>query len=158
MDFKELFSHFTHNGTVTGITVRAKRRDPVDVLTEVEAIAGRGLKGDRYNSKNGARQVTFIQQEHLEAAASILGIERLDPALTRRNIVIKGINLTSLKNHKFKIGTAVFEYTGECHPCSRMEENLGYGGYNAMRGHGGITARILESGIVRVGDEVAVIP
>ena len=78
----------------------------------------------------------------------------IDPALTRRNIVVQGLNLLTLKGKKFRIGEALFEYSGECQPCSRMEENLGIGGYNAMRGHGGITARILETGLIRVNDEL----
>jgi MOSC domain-containing protein YiiM len=76
------------------------------------------------------------------------------PELTRRNIVVSGINLLALKDRRFQIGGAVLEATGPCEPCSRMEENLGPGGYNAMRGHGGITARVVEEGTIRVGDEV----
>ena len=67
---------------------------------------------------------------------------------------MSGINLLALKGKCFHIGAAVLEYSGECHPCSRMEASLGLGGYNAMRGHGGITAKILTGGIIRVGDAV----
>ena len=70
--------------------------------------------------------------------------------------MVRGINLLTLKGKTFRIGAALLQYTGECHPCSRMEENLGSGGYNAMRGHGGITAKILESGVIKTGDEVHV--
>ena len=68
--------------------------------------------------------------------------------------MIKGINLLSLKDKRFKIGTAILETTGLCHPCSRMEVNLGKGGYNAMRGHGGITAKVITNGEIRLGDSV----
>jgi MOSC domain-containing protein YiiM len=153
MEIKQLMNHFSQNGTVTWISIRPERRSPVVELDEVEAVAGKGLSGDRYKS-NGSRQVTLIQQEHLDAASSLLGKQRIDPALVRRNIVVKGLNLISLKGKQFKIGTAILEYSGECHPCSRMEENLGFGGYNAMRGHGGITARIISGGIIRPGDSV----
>ena len=70
--------------------------------------------------------------------------------------MVQGINLLAMKGKRFQIGTALFEYTGECHPCSRMEENLGVGGYNAMRGHGGITARILRSGKITLDDAICV--
>jgi MOSC domain-containing protein YiiM len=68
--------------------------------------------------------------------------------------LVEGINLLSLKGKQFRIGEAVFEYSGECHPCSRMEEALGVGGYNAMRGHGGITAKIVLSGLIKINDRL----
>ena len=124
-------------------------------VDSVDAQPGEGLLGDRYHGKpESKRQVTLIQAEHIAAAASFLGKESIDPALLRRNIVVKGINLLALKDHKFRIGEVLLEYTGPCHPCSRMEEALGEGGYNAMRGHGGITARVLEGGRICVGDKV----
>ena len=100
--------------------------------------------------------MTFIQKEHIAAIASFLGKSDLDYTITRRNFLVESINLFSLKGKQFQIGEAVFEYSGECHPCSRMEEGLGIGGYNAMRGHGGITARVVLGGKIKEGD--AVIP
>jgi MOSC domain-containing protein YiiM len=150
MEIKDLQNKFTR-GIVRRILLRPARREQVMAVSEVMAVEGRGLEGDRYNSKGGSRQVTLIQQEHLEAVGSYLKRE-IDPSLTRRNIVVSGINLLSLKGKRFRLGQALLEYSGECHPCSRMEESLGDGGYNAMRGHGGITAKIIESGILREGD------
>lgn len=109
-------------------------------MTSVEtatASAAEGLVGDRYSGRTGSRQVTLIQQEHLAAIASHLGLDRIAPEQLRRNIVVEGINLAALKDHRFRLGTAVLAWTGECHPCSRMEEAFGPGGYNAVRGHGG---------------------
>lgn len=149
MEIKELMNQFAEPGKIVAISIRPQRITPVRLVDSVLAIENKGLEGDR--SKGGNRQVTFIQKEHIGAVASFLGKTVLDFTLTRRNILVDGINLLSLKGKRFQIGDAVFEYTGECHPCSRMEEALGVGGYNAMRGHGGITARIMKRGELRVG-------
>jgi MOSC domain-containing protein YiiM len=74
--------------------------------------------------------------------------------LLRRNLVVTGINLIALKDKQFHVGGALLEYTGLCHPCSAMEATFGAGGYNAVRGHGGITARIIETGVIAVGDSI----
>jgi MOSC domain-containing protein YiiM len=142
-------------GRVQWIGLRPARREPPVPVQAATAQAGKGLQGDHFKTRlEGKRQVTLIQAEHLHAIASFLHRETVDPALLRRNIVVSGINLLALKNKQFRIGEAVLEYTGQCHPCSRMEENLGTGGYNAVRGHGGITARVIEGGEIRVDDEV----
>ena len=84
----------------------------------------------------------------------LIARRHVEPALLRRNVVVRGISLIALKGRRFRIGTAVFEGTGPCDPCSRMEEALGPGGLNAMRGHGGLTACVIEAGRFRVGDAV----
>ena len=118
------------------------------------AVASKGLQGDRYKNAGGPRQVTLIQGEHIDTIAAFLKKEQIDPSMLRRNIVVRGINLLALKEKQFNIGDAILEYSGDCHPCSRMEESLGKGGYNAMRGLGGITARVVKSGMIKVGDVV----
>lgn len=155
----ELMSHFAQNGQVEWIGIRPERREPLVVVNKVKAIAGKGLEGDHSTNKKkvSKRQVTLIMIEHLAATASILGVQAIDPNLLRRNIVVSGINLQSLKGKRFRIGTAELELSSECHPCSRMEENLGNGGYNAMRGHGGWCAVVLKDGEIKPGDEIAVI-
>ena len=123
-------------------------------VPEAQLVPGRGLTGDRYSRLEGARQVTLIEAESLRTAAGYLGLDAVAADAVRRNLVTEGINLLALKGRRFRIGEAVLETTGECHPCSRMEEALGVGGYNALRGHGGITARVLQGGLVRIGDPV----
>ena len=142
-------------GRVIWIGVRPGRRVPMQALQQAKLEAGCGMVGDRYGSPGGARQLTLIASESLVAIASHLDREAIDLDALRRNIVVSGINLLALKGRRFSIGTAVLEASGECHPCSRMEEILGIGGYNAVRGLGGITARVLGSGEVRIGDTVA---
>lgn len=98
--------------------------------------------------------MTLIAAEDLGAIAAFLGLDTVSPALLRRNFVTSGINLGALKGQRFRIGTALLEGSGECAPCSRMEEAFGPGGYNAVRGRGGITARVVEGGTARIGDLV----
>ena len=150
-----LQSNFRQEGRVAWIGLRAQRRTPLNVVEHTTALAGRGLEGDRSAEKAGSkRQVTLIMGEHLDATAAILGIPQVDPGLTRRNIVTRGINLMALKQKRFRVGQAIIELTDPCHPCSRMEENLGHGGYNAMRGHGGWCAIILQDGDIHLGDPI----
>jgi MOSC domain-containing protein YiiM len=152
-------SRFPRQGRVEWIGIRPGRRQALIPCGEVEALAGRGLAGDHYRpGTRASRQVTLVQQEHLAVIASLLGIPLPDPGLLRRNVLVAGINLQALKGKRFRIGAVILEGTGLCHPCSRMEEALGPGGYNAMRGHGGLTARILSGGRIRVGDAVEVPP
>lgn len=153
----DLFAAPMQAGQVIWIGVRPEREAPISVQQSIMAEAGKGLVGDRYKTKsNGARQATLIDAASLDAIAAYLRCGTVDPALLRRNIVVQGLNLRALKNQRFYVGEAVLEYSGECHPCSRMETNLGVGGYNATRGHGGITARIIQSGLIRIGDEVQI--
>jgi len=152
-EIARLMEQFPRAGILEWIGIRAQRRAALAPVTQVEAIAGYGLAGDHYASKsNGKRQVTLIQAEHLEAVAKILGKSEVRADGVRRNLLVSGINLYALRDRKFRIGAVLLEGSGPCDPCSRMEEVLGGGGYNAMRGHGGITARILEGGVLRVGD------
>lgn len=118
-------------------------------------IAQKGIVGDRYQTQhNGARQVTLIADEDIVAIASFLDRPHISPGLLRRNFVTRGINLNALKGRSIRIGATVLEVSGECAPCSQMEANLGPGGYNAVRGRGGITARVVEGGEVRIGDAI----
>jgi len=139
---------------VVWIGARPGRREAMQAEPIALLAAGRGLVGDRYANTGGARQLTLIAEESLAAIASHLGRDRVDGEEVRRNVVVRGINLLALKGRRFRIGAALLEASGECHPCSRMEEVLGAGGYNAMRGLGGITARVIEGAPIAVGDAV----
>jgi MOSC domain-containing protein YiiM len=154
---QKLMDTMPQQGMVTWIGIRPKRKAPLLSLDEVEAITLKGLVGDHFSgSASSKRQVTLIQQEHLDLIASVMQLPDLTPGMLRRNLVVNGINLHAFKDRRFYVGNVLLEYTGDCHPCSRMEEILGPGGYNAVRGHGGITARIIEGGTITVGDAVRV--
>ena len=140
-----------------GKTAPGRLRALTGAAGESEATAAQpGTPGGLNGLMPGKRQVTLIQAEHLGVIAALAGLEAVTPEQLRRNIVVSGLPLLALKDRRFRIGSeadgwVLLEGTGECHPCSRMEEALGAGGYNAVRGHGGITARVLEGGLIVVG-------
>ncbi|MBW8846494.1 MAG: MOSC domain-containing protein [Burkholderiales bacterium] len=145
-------------GRVEAIIVRGAPRDPARRIERTMALAGIGLADDRLGRRGEAelstRQVTLIQQEHLPLIAAFARSGAIDPVGLRRNLVVSGINLLSLKNAQLRVGEALLQIVGPCQPCSRMEEVIGPGGYAAMRGHGGMTARVLEAGAIGVGDAI----
>jgi len=157
LTISELKKEHHQSGRVEWIGLCTERRGRIEAVSDVGVEEGRGLAGDHHAKKRKSkRQVTLIQAEHLPVVASILDRDApVDPELLRRNIVVSGINLLTLKDQRFRIGGVILEGSGPAVPCSRMEENLGPGGYNAMRGHGGITARVIEAGTIAIGDEVA---
>ena len=151
-----LIETFTQPGTVRWLGVRPARREPMVEVQSAE-ITMSGLAGDRRDSP-GKRAVSLIQWEHLAVIASLMGRDAIDPELLRRNIVVSGTTLLGLRKAQFRVGGAVLPGTGLCAPCPRMEETLGSGGFTAVRGHGGITAEVVEAGPVTVGDVVEFIP
>lgn len=164
---RQLTQHFAGVGRVEAILLRPARLAPMVSVPEVAVELGRGLIGDRRSAalKTGdvaqKREVTLFQAEHLPMIASWMGLASLEPARLRRNLVISGINLLSMRSLfadvrlQWQFGDeVVLEITGTCEPCSLMEAELGEGGYNAMRGHGGVTARVLSGGTLRVADAV----
>lgn len=151
----DLTTRFSYPGHVEWIGCRPARKEPLISVDMVE-ILKTGLVGD-HRSKPGKRTVTLIQAEHLPVIASLSkeAGKTVAPERLRRNIVVSGISLLGLRNQTFKIGSVTLRGSGLCAPCSRMETELGFGGYNAMRGHGGICAEVLQEGIVKIGDLVS---
>ena len=154
---EQLMNHFARNGTVEWIGIRPGKKRNLVSMRSVLLDPIHGIEGDHYTGRSGKRQVTLIQAEHLPAIASTMQLEQVTPDQLRRNIVIRGLNLLALKDKTFLLGEAVLEFTGLCHPCSRMESTLGTGGYNAMRGHGGITARVIQRGRVSIGSDIRIV-
>ncbi|EED34548.1 mosc domain protein [Luminiphilus syltensis NOR5-1B] len=131
----------------------------MESVSNAMALATLGLEGDHRTTKTAGsgRQVTLISQEFIAQTAHFLGRASIDPALLRRNLVVSGINLHALRYQQFAIGDAILEANALCHPCSRMESALGPGGVAAMIGHGGLCAKIISGGEIRIGDAVRVI-
>jgi MOSC domain-containing protein YiiM len=149
----ELLGRFPRPGRIEAILLRpARRADPVEV--GAADVTERGLEGDHGSA--GKRALTLIQAEHLPVISALAAREATS-ALLRRNLVVSGLNLGALRGARLRLGEVEIEVTGPCAPCSRMEEALGEGGYNAVRGHGGWCARVLEPGRLSVGDAVTVL-
>ena len=169
-DLRQLTRQFPRAGCVEAILLRPARGAPVLAVPSVLALQDRGLQGDRSaqalptRAGGHKRQVTLLQAEHLPLIAAWVGRASIDASLLRRNLVIAGINLVSARAlfadqlvHIAIGDEVVLEVTGPCDPCSKMEAELGAGAYNAMRGHGGMTARVLAGGRITVGDVVRVL-
>ena len=186
-DLRQLTRQFAQPGRIDWIGLRPSRGAVMQCVGEVEVLAGSGLLGDRTHrggqttlpglagpaTAGGKRQVTLLQAEHLPVIAALAGwVGPLHASVLRRNLVVSGLNLLAAKS-LFKdqplvlcLGAAgatsadqvVLEITGPCEPCSKMEAALGPGGYNALRGHGGMTARVLQGGWLHLGDAVVCRP
>jgi MOSC domain-containing protein YiiM len=153
LSLRERLREVPQEGRVSWIGLRPARGAPMQVVGEAVAVADRGLVGDR--ARRGDRQVTLVQAEHLPVIARFASLDALAPQQLRRNLVIEGINLLALAKLSFAIGDEVILVgTGPCAPCGKLDELIGPGGFQATRGHGGITARIERGGILRVGDRV----
>ncbi len=151
----ELKSTMPQVGKIEWIGLRPIKKADLSPVTSAEITVEAGLTGDHNARKGGKRMVTLIQKEHIDLVASVMN-KSVSPLDLRRNIVVSGINLLALHDQEIKLGDGiVLKGTGYCVPCSRMEKNLGAGGYNAMRGHGGITATVISGGKLAVGDGIS---
>lgn len=167
---QRLFSRYIKNlpaGELTWIGLRPERKVDMVAVDSCNAVAELGLEGDHRMSKTpgSGRQVTLISEEYISqiqhflsrSNASTTNSTSVLPELLRRNLVIKGMNLTALRYQRFSIGSAIFEAGALCHPCVRMEKALGEGALAAMLGHGGLCLKVVQSGTITIGDRVELI-
>lgn len=142
---------------VKWIGVRPERKAPLEVVQKAE-VNSFGLVGDHYSKEYGTRNITLIKNEHIsELWEEMQLMGKPDPGRMRRNIVVEGLEEGHYKDAKIRIGEDVLLLvTGECRPCSRMDENLGNGGLSKMSGKGGLTLKVEKGGWIKVGDEVNV--
>jgi MOSC domain-containing protein YiiM len=122
-------------------------------LEEVRCVAGRGLEGDRFfdfkADYNG--QITFFDLDVFDEMARALGVSHRLPATVRRNVFVRGIDLNALVGRKFSLQGIVFEGTQECAPCHWMDYSFGPGAHAFLKNRGGLRAKILSTGLLRVG-------
>ena len=154
----QLKRHFPQPGRVEWIGVRPGKGLSVHEVPSVEASKDRGLAGDKAGQRpGGKRQVTLVQFEYIPLIRSLVPDSDFGISDLRRNIGVSGINLNALKDQRIQIGDVILQVTGFCHPCSKIEQQLGYGIFNALRGHGGLTAKVEGSGRISIGDSVEVV-
>jgi MOSC domain-containing protein YiiM len=146
-------------GEVVSIHVAPKAGAPMESLSRVEAIAGRGLVGDRYFARTGywsknaevSREITLIEIEAIEAMAREKGI-RIAPDAARRNLVTRGVPLNHLVACGFQVGTVRLRGTRLCEPCQYLEGLTVKGVLRGLIHRGGLRADIVSGGIIQVGD------
>ena len=140
-------------GTVQWVGVRPRRREPLPSVSRVQAVADLGLEGDHrmFKTSDSGRQVTLILQGFMAQIAAHLGEAHLDPARLHRNIVVSDLNLSALRRQRFWVGEALLEATQLCHSCARMGAELGPGGIIAVFEHGGLCAKVIQSGAIECG-------
>ena len=151
-----MHASFPRAGAVTWIGLTPEKYADLESVSSVVARPDTGLDGDRHAAsgrKGNKRQVTLIQAEHFATMGALLG-KPVAPGEVRRNVVVEGISLYAMRFARFRVGDVLLQGTGICAPCSRMEKILGEGGYNAMRGHGGICAQVIEGGTIELGSDV----
>jgi MOSC domain-containing protein YiiM len=149
-------------GVVEGIYVTGKGSAAMERVEEVRTIEGCGIEGDRYCEGTGywtpygdVCEVTLIESEDLDYIQNELGI-RVSNGEHRRNIVTRGIRLEDLRRKRFRIGETVLEYDRPRPPCRHIQDLTEPGMTRALKGRGGICARVVEAGKIRAQDAIEV--
>jgi MOSC domain-containing protein YiiM len=148
----------SHPGRVTRIFIGAEESGPIQEIAEVEAVAGKGLVGDRYfqvgdGAHDPALEVTLFSAEGLEAGRADSGVDITAEDL-RRNLMTEGVVLSDLLGRRFSAGEVVFEGLEENPPCAHLQRLAGKPLLKPLIGRAGIRARIVSGGTIRTGDEI----
>jgi MOSC domain-containing protein YiiM len=149
-------------GVVEGIYIAREGSAEMERIEEVRTIEGRGIEGDRYCEGTGfytpygdVCEVTLISSEDLDSIESELGIS-VKNGEHRRNIITRGIRIEDLRGKRFRIGETVLEYDRPRPPCGHVQDLTEQGMRRALRGRGGICARVVEGGMIRARDAIEV--
>lgn len=138
---------FGHHGEAAG-------ENPTLEVEEIECVAGRGVRGDRFfdYKEDYKGQITFLAIEVFEQICEELGAGKPSPGVTRRNVITEGADLNLLVGNRFTLQGVEFEGVCECKPCYWMDQAIAPGGENALRGCGGLRAKILTDGKIHVDE------
>jgi MOSC domain-containing protein YiiM len=138
-------NYFGHHGQPPG-------QHAIVEVRELRCLAGRGIEGDRFldHRPDFKGQITFFADEVYQDLCGQFGILHLPPSVFRRNVITRGVDLARWIGAEFAVGDVRFFGTEECRPCGWMEEAFCPGAEAALRGRGGLRARILSDGILRV--------
>jgi MOSC domain-containing protein YiiM len=133
---------------------------PVQAVSEVEAVKGVGLIGDRnanhtgtWSDEDAGREVTLVEAESLEMLARDHGIE-LGPGGTRRNITTRGVRLNDLVGKTFRVGDVLMTGVKLCEPCEHLQSMVGKPIIKPLTHKAGLRAMLVNSGVIRTGDSV----
>jgi len=151
-------------GGVVSLHIASGAGAEMRALTEVLAVAGRGIEGDRYFTQSGTysnhpgtgRAITLIEMEAIEALAREYDVH-LATGLARRNLVTRGVALNHLVGKIFAVGAVVLRGMRLCEPCLHLEKLSVKGAARGLIHRGGLRAEIVKGGVIRVGDAIAVI-
>ena len=150
------------NGVVEEIYIAPEGSAAMERVEEVRTIEGCGIEGDRYCEGTGfwsrygdVCEVTLIESENLDYIHSEIGI-RVKNGEHRRNIITRGIRLGDLRRKRFRVGEAVLEYDRPRPPCRHVQDLSEPGMRGALKGRGGICARVVRGGKIRARDAIEV--
>jgi MOSC domain-containing protein YiiM len=145
-------------GRVEAIHVTSEHGELPAAVERVRAFAGKGLDGNRYFFADGdappGTAVTLIAAEAVEAFVDETGIP-LTPAESRRNVVVRGVDVNALVGKRFRIGDVECEGVELCEPCTHMQSLTRPGVLNGMVHRAGLNADVLTDGVIAVGDQIA---
>jgi MOSC domain-containing protein YiiM len=148
------------HGVLEGIFVAPHVEGTPEPRPAAQVEVGAGLVGDRHHQPGAppdrARALTLFAAETFEHLARV-GLD-LAPGESRRQLLVRGVDLTRLQGRRLRVGEVVLEGTGPCRPCAHLEAMTRPGVLAALEGRGGLTARVVKGGLLRVGDAVVELP
>ncbi|MDB6146967.1 MAG: molybdenum cofactor biosysynthesis protein [Spartobacteria bacterium] len=130
---------------------------PAVEMPMIECVAGHGIRGDRFFDyrQEYKGQITFFALEVFDELCHALKLQNCSPALVRRNVMTRGVDLNELIGENFDVQGVQFHGTGECRPCYWMDRAIAPGAESFLEGHGGLRAQILTDGELRSGARMA---